>query len=90
MRLHKGCKDESLSTNGGDGVVPIAGPLAARCISESDLAILMEEMALRDPELVAHYAWLIAALPGARAQRAAEDAEIASVCNAACPHPRAA
>jgi len=68
----------------------LLGASAEFRISNSELANLMEEIALRDPELVAHYARLTAALPALQSQRAAEDAEIATACNAARPHPQAA
>lgn len=59
----------------------LLGASSGRRISNGELARLMEEIALNDPELAEHYARMAAARPVLQAQRAAEDAEIRSAGN---------
>ena len=62
-----------------------------RRLSNEQLSEQLEQMALSDPELAEHYARMAAALPALQAQRAMEDAEIASATQiAARDKPRAA
>jgi hypothetical protein len=55
----------------------LLGASAGRRITNEQLALQLEQMALTDPELAEHYARLAAAVPALEAQRAVEDAALA-------------
>lgn len=56
----------------------LLGASAGRRITNEQLAVQLEEMALSDPDLSEHYARATAALPAFQVQRDMEDAEVES------------
>ena len=66
----------------------LLGALAGRRITNEQLALQMEQMALTDPELAEHYARLAAAVPALQAQRAVEDAACAAGVRGKTATPR--
>jgi len=69
----------------------LLGASAARRITNEQLALQMEQMALNDPDLAEHFARLAAGLPALQSQRATEDAQMAPAAEVSQPRkPRAA
>jgi hypothetical protein len=65
----------------------LLGSSADERISNADLARQLEQMALDDPELAAHYARMAAALPAFQVQRAQEDLEMEAGEDASAANP---
>ena len=66
----------------------LLGTSAEQRTSNAELAQRLEQMALEDPELAAHYARMAAALPAFQLQRAQEDLEMEPGENASATNQR--
>jgi hypothetical protein len=56
----------------------LLGASAEERVTNEQLAVQLEQMALSDPDLAEHYARMAAAVPALQMQRAVEDVEVDS------------